>query len=169
MLGAQRAGRAGPRWRILVPVVGAALAADILLWSAHVFWRDTAMGDLGPVLHEIEALADQIAADDAWLSKNQRLLEGYGEHEELARRLTDRGRRIRAYAALVEAYNRRVEELYRRFYFAPVPAPRPPLLDSSRSRTEGIFPTRQSGFPRHDIPMVRVARMRREGQFITHG
>ena len=169
MLGAQRVARPGPRWRLLVLVVGTILTTNTLLWSAHVRWRDAAMRELDPVLHEIEVLAGQIAADDAWLSKNQRLLQGYGQHEELARRLTDRGRRVRAYAALVEAYNRRVEELYRRFYFAPVPAPRPPLLDSSGPPAEGIFPTRQSGFPRHDIPMSRLAWTRREAQFITCG
>lgn len=135
-------GPEGHRWRLIVLIVGAAAVADALLWSAHVVWRDAAMRDLAPLVGRIEALADQIAADDAWISRNRRLLQGYGQHEELARRMSGRGRRARAYAALVDAYNRRVAVLYRRFYIAPLPAPAPPMLEALPSPEEGSFPTR---------------------------
>ena len=55
--------------------------------------------------------------------------------------MTERGRRVRAHAALVEAYNRRVEALYRRFYLAPLPAPPPPVVKADLGPAEGIFPT----------------------------
>lgn len=139
----RRAARQGGRWwRLLVLALGAALGGDLLLWAGHVVWREAAMRELEPLAGQIEALAEQIAEDDAWLSKNQRLLQGYGQHGELARRLAERGRRAEAHAALVEAYDRRVRKAYRRFYLAPVPAPRPPILQPSLPVHEGILPTR---------------------------
>ncbi len=141
MPGRQGAAATGRRWRSLLLVLSVALVADGVLWSAHVLWRNRALEGLDPLLAQIDSLAEGIAADDAWISKNQRLLQGYGQHEELSRRVTERGRRARAYSALVEVYNRRVETLYRRFYLAPVPAPRPPLLQPELPRNEGNFPT----------------------------
>jgi len=126
-------GAVGRRWRLTALIIGAAAAADVLLWSGHVVWRDAAMRDLAPLVGQIEALADEIAAEDAWISRNRRVLQGYGLHAELARRMSDRGRRARAYAALVDTYNRRVQVLYRRFYIAPLPAPRPPILETLSS------------------------------------
>jgi hypothetical protein len=127
---------------LIVLAVSVALAGDVIVWSGHVLWRDRALEALDPVLEQIEALAEAVAADDAWISKNQRLLQGYGQHEELARRMTERGRRSRVHAALVEAYNGRVERIYRRFYLAPVPAPRPPVVGLDPTRDEGKSPTR---------------------------
>ena len=136
-----RAGSAARSRRWLLLIVSAALAGDVILWTGHVLWRTRGLEDLDPFREQIEALAEQVAADDAWIARNQRLLQGYGQHEELARRITERGRRARAYSALVEAYNRRVERLYHRFYWAPLPTPRPPVVEPESFGGVGIFPT----------------------------
>jgi hypothetical protein len=104
-----------------------ALAADLALWTGHVLWRGREVRALAPILQRIEALEADIAGDDDWIGRNERLAQGYGRHQEYAERLALRGQRARAHARLVEAYNDRILRIYRRFYLAPLPPPNPPL------------------------------------------
>ena len=121
--------------RVLLTLALLLLAMDVTVWFGHVLWRDSNLGGLDPLVGHIERLAEQVAADDDWIEKNHRLLEGYGQHDEYAARLVERGRRATAHNALVRAYNSRVVELHRRFYFAPLPPPQPRLLDSIATGT----------------------------------
>lgn len=111
-------------WLIALVLV---LVVDLALWTGHVLWRGREVRALAPMLQRIEALEEDIAGDDDWIGRNERLAQGYGQHREYAERLALRGQRARAQARLVEAYNDRIRRIYRRFYLAPVPAPDPPL------------------------------------------
>ena len=113
---------------LLVLVITTAVGVNLALWGGHVLWRDRALRDLSPILAQVDTLEARISEDNTWISRNERLAQGYGRHRDYADRLELRAQRTRAHNVLVETYNGRVRSLYRRFYFAPVPAPIPPLL-----------------------------------------
>lgn len=113
--------------RVLVLGLLALAALDGAVWAGHVVWRDAKAAELTSLVHEIDALAEQIRVDDAWLESNSRLMQEYGQPARFAARIQERGRRTAAHRAFVDAYNRRMEALYRRFYWAPGDAPEPPL------------------------------------------
>ncbi len=117
----------GLRRALLVGLV-TLVAADLALWGAHVVWRSSALVELRPVAEQAAKLAEQLAEDDRWLEVNAGLMQEYGQPARFAARAQARARRTAAHRALVDAYNEQVTRLYRRFYLAPVPAPRPPTL-----------------------------------------
>jgi len=119
----------GSSKRALLVVVVAVLLGDLALWGGHVLWRDRALQRLSPMLEQIESLEAAISEDDTWISRNERLTQGYGRHRDYADRLVLRAQRTRAHDVMVETYNGRVRGLYRRFYLVPTPAPSPPFRE----------------------------------------
>lgn len=104
------------------------LAADFAALGVHRVRRASTVRELRPVAEQLDSLRERIAEDDRWMEQNARLMEGYGQHAEYAERLSLRARRARAHDALVEVYNTRMREAYRRrWVVSPLPAPRPPL------------------------------------------
>lgn len=112
---------ASRRIRILAVSLALLLAIDLAAWTAQVRRRATRLRELAPLVSQMDSLSARIALDDDWIDRNQRLLQGYGQHEELARRLRERGRRVTAHDALVDAYNQRLTELGNRFFLPPLP------------------------------------------------
>jgi hypothetical protein len=110
--------KGGSRGTLLFIVV-VAVGGDLALWGGHVLWRD-----------RIDSLEATISEDDTWISRNERLTQGYGRHRDYAERLVLLAQRTRAHDVLVETYNTRVRGLYRRFYLAPAPAPTPPFRET---------------------------------------
>lgn len=119
----------GSSRRALLVFVVAVLLGDLALWGGHVLWRDRALQRLSPMLEQIESLEAAISEDDTWISRNERLTQGYGRHRDYADRLVLRAQRTQAHDVMVETYNGRVRGLYRRFYLAPTPAPTPPFRE----------------------------------------
>jgi hypothetical protein len=119
----------GSRGALLFIVV-VAVGGDLALWGGHVLWRDRALQRLSPMLEQIDSLEATISEDDTWISRNERLAQGYGRHRDYADRLVLLAQRARAHEVLVETYNRRVRSLYRRFYLAPARAPTPPFRET---------------------------------------
>ena len=110
------------RLRTLGAVLAVLLAVELALWGAHLVRREAGLRALAPMVSQMDSLAARVADDDDWIERNQGLLQGYGRHADLARRLGERGRRVVAYDALVDAYNDRLEVLLRRpFYLPPLP------------------------------------------------
>jgi hypothetical protein len=120
--------KGGSRGALLLIVV-LAVGGDLALWGAHVIWRDRAVQRLAPMLEQIDSLEATVSEDEDWLSRNERLTQGYGRHRDFADRLVLLAQRTRAHEVLVETYNGRLRSLYRRFYLAPAPAPTPPLRE----------------------------------------
>jgi hypothetical protein len=121
--------KGGSRGTLLFIVV-VAVGGDLALWGGHVLWRDRALQRLSPMLEQIDSLEATISEDDTWISRNERLTQGYGRHRDYAERLVLLAQRTRAHDVLVETYNTRVRGLYRRFYLAPAPAPTPPFRET---------------------------------------
>jgi hypothetical protein len=121
--------KGGSRGTLLFIVV-VAVGGDLALWGGHVLWRDRALQRLSPMLEQIDSLEATISEDDTWISRNERLTQGYGRHRDYADRLVLLAQRTRAHDVLVETYNTRVRGLYRRFYLAPAPAPTPPFRET---------------------------------------
>jgi hypothetical protein len=110
------------RLRILGAALALLLAVDLALWGVRLFRREAQLRALAPMVSQMDSLAARIAVDDDWIDRNQRLLQGYGQHADLAQRLRERGQRVVAHDALVDAYNDRIVELLRRpFYLPPLP------------------------------------------------
>ncbi len=120
--------KGGSRGALLLIVV-VAVAGDLALWGGHVLWRNRALQRLSPMIEQIESLKATISEDDIWIGRNERLAQGYGRHRDYADRLLLRAQRTRAHDAMVEAYNDRVRDLYRRFYLALAPGPTPPFRE----------------------------------------
>jgi protein SCO1/2 len=88
------------------------------LWTPEL----VALQTLARQLDELEVA---VADDDAWLGRNTRVMEGYAQHQEYARRLTLRGRRAVSHSQLLERYEYALSALERRH-------PSPELLPRSR-------------------------------------
>jgi hypothetical protein len=117
---------------VFILVAFVAVAGDLALWAGHVLWRNRALQRMSPMLEQIDSLEATISEDDTWIRRNERLTQGYGRHRDYADRIVLRAQRTRAHDVMVDAYNRRVRSLYRRFYLAPAPAPTPPFREALR-------------------------------------
>lgn len=125
-----RLGMRGVSRGALLFIAVVAVVGNLALWGGHVLWRGRALQSLSPMLAQIDSLEATIAEDATWISRNERLTQGYGRHRDYADRLVLLAQRTRAHDVLVETYNSRVHILYRRFYLAPAPTPIPPFRET---------------------------------------
>lgn len=70
-----------------------------------------AFEDVARMAERLEALEAELREDSVWLARNQRLLQGYAQHDAYARTLQLQARRKRARQVLRSAYEARRERL----------------------------------------------------------
>lgn len=108
------------RWgRAAAAAAGVLFVGNLAAWGVHAAQRRAVLKELAPLAAQLDSLEANVAADDAWLARNARIMEGYAQHQAYAQRLSLRGRRARTHGLLAEQYNAAVLRIPPPLYVGP--------------------------------------------------